>query len=317
MPKKSSSAPVKPLVDIALDGYRWTDLQNPTFAALDQLKRRHPSFQETDLRDCLPPFQRPKLIERDDYLFAVLLFPVYDRDTGIIKSTEIDFFVGRDFAVTSHAPELKIVADAASRAGRDAGFRSERLAGSPGRLLDMLLHDLVAYCFPMLTHLSADIDAIEAGLFKDADDGVIREILRVKTNIANFRKIMQGHSAVLRKLLERAPRFFEPGSLAGNYRDLADHLNEIWDALENYKDAIDALHESHISLVTYRTSRTSERLAALALVILPTTLMATIFSMRAENVPFLGHGKDFWLMLGVVLTVMFSTAALLKSKKWL
>ncbi|MEK9151918.1 MAG: hypothetical protein AAB692_00975, partial [Patescibacteria group bacterium] len=83
MAKKRPSASEKSMQDVALDGYRWTDVRNPTFASLDVLKRRHSFLHDTDLRDCLPPYQRPKLIERDGYLFAVLLFPVYDRQSGV------------------------------------------------------------------------------------------------------------------------------------------------------------------------------------------------------------------------------------------
>ncbi len=317
MAKKRPSASEKSMQDVALDGYRWTDVRNPTFASLDVLKRRHSFLHDTDLRDCLPPYQRPKLIERDGYLFAVLLFPVYDRQSGVIRSSEITFFIGPDFAVTSHASELRAVTDAASRASRETAFRVDKLNGSPARLLDTLLRDLLSGCFPMLAHVSTDIDAVEAAIFKDADEATVREVLRIKTNIANFRKIMQGHAVVLRKLLDRGPRLFDASVLSASYRDLSDHINEIWDALGSYKDSIDALHESQVSLVSFQTSRTTKHLTAIALVIFPTTLVATIFSMRAENIPFMGNPNDFWIMIGLLLTVMTGTAAAMKRKNLL
>ncbi|MEK9151826.1 MAG: CorA family divalent cation transporter, partial [Patescibacteria group bacterium] len=81
--------------------------------------------------------------------------------------------------------------------------------------------------------------------------------------------------------------------------------------------SIDALHESQVSLVSFQTSRTTKHLTAIALVIFPTTLVATIFSMRAENIPFMGNPNDFWIMIGLLLTVMTGTAAAMKRKNLL
>lgn len=312
--KKAAAPETAGLTTTSLEGLTWINIDAPSFASLDALKRRFPFFLDADLRECLPPFQRPKLVVRDRYAFMVLLFPVFDRKSRIIRNAEIDFFIGDEFIVTTHTPELHEIRELAANCGAKPGVCAELLGAGAGQTAVELVRLLVDSRFPMLTHLSNDVDDVEADIFRKYDEATIRELLRIKTNIVNFRKTMQGHQSVLRSLRDRV-FVSAAASLKLRLDETIEHSLEMWDAIVHYKDAIDALHESHVSLVNVRTSRTSETLTALALVIFPTTLMATIFSMRAENMPFVGEPLDFWVMLGMIFSVMALTVLGLKWKK--
>jgi Mg2+ and Co2+ transporter CorA len=64
----------------------WVNITKVSETALDDVKRRF-NLLDSDIRDCLPPLQRPKIVQRQNYIFMVLLFPVFDRETLEIDST--------------------------------------------------------------------------------------------------------------------------------------------------------------------------------------------------------------------------------------
>lgn len=295
----------------------WVDVNEPTEEALAELKRRYPFFLDIDLRDCLPPFQRPKLLVRDKYLFIVLLFPIFDRKLGTIHSAELDIFIGKDFVVTNHTGHMPVLQELVSGSQTGQNLCPTEMVNCPAHWLHSLLSRLLTSVFPMLTHLSNDINALETELFQETKAETVKEILRVKSNIVDFRRIMQGHKRVIEKFIQIGPKITEIKNLEVYFEDLVGHTKEIWDYLENDKDTIDAVYDSHTSLITHNTSLASQRLAALALIIFPTTLVAAIFAMAADNMPIKGHPYDFEIMLSLVLLTMFSTIALLKWKKWL
>jgi magnesium transporter len=180
-----------------------------------------------------------------------------------------------------------------------------------------ILHELLLAVFPLLTKLTNDILTSEKQIFDEFGKDTVRQILRIKSNIVQCRQAMQGHKMVIRKFVLRSKKLFEINSMSIYFEDLIGHTKEIWGHLENSRDTIDAIYDSHTSLVTHSTSKASQRLAALGLIMFPTTLTAAIFAMGADNLPIAGHPYDFAIMLALVLMTMFGTLGYLKWKKWL
>ncbi|MFH1046874.1 MAG: CorA family divalent cation transporter [Patescibacteria group bacterium] len=299
------------------DGITWINVSRPTLNTLKHLQKLYPFILDIDLQDCLPPFQRPKLLERDQYLFMVLLYPVYDRREKTVRPVEIDFFIGRDFVVTSHAEEMEPLIDLAQDCIKDERTCDLRLGNETPTMMFNLLHELLISVFPLLTRLTNDILLAERQIFDESGHDTVKQILRIKSNIVQCRQAMQGHKMVIRKFVQRSRKMFKMDDMAVYFEDLVGHTKEIWDYLENDKETIDAVYDSHTSLVTHSTSQASQRLAALALIIFPTTLVAAIFAMAADNMPIKGHPYDFEIMLAVVLMTMFGTLAYIKWKRWL
>jgi magnesium transporter len=247
----------------------------------------------------------------------VLLFPLYDEATGQISTAEADFFIGKDFVITSHVGPLPALDAMHADCTEDKDACILRNDGHPGKWLYSALHALVVECFPILTRVSQEIDKVETAVFGKFDEQTVRAILRIKSNIVDFRKVMQGHEAVVRKFLERSRKFFEVSDLTVLYEDILGHIKEIWDYLDNDKDTIDAIYDSHLSLVTFETNLATRKLTGLAFIIFPMTLVAAIFSMRAEGMPIVGSPHDFWIMLAFIFATMLGAVLFLRHKKWL
>jgi magnesium transporter len=295
----------------------WLDVTGPAPRALADLKKRYPFCLDIDLEDCRPPFQRPKLLERERYLFLVLLFPVYDRVAKRVRQYEVDFFIGKDFVVTVHAGTHESLIALAADCSGDENACILRSPDDALRLTHDIVHEIVVSCFPILTTISSALTDVEGKLFEEADGEVVREILSIRSDIVTFRKAMQGHVTSINRLLERGKKFFPAERLRSHFEDLTGHDREIAEFLDNYKDTVDALYDSHLSLVTYRTNKATKTLTALAFVIFPMTLVAAIFAMRAEHMPFVGQPGDFWIMLGIIFGTMLAIVLLLKQRKWL
>lgn len=314
---KAGPSSIHGLRTIERNGRLWMDLNAPNVTSLARLKERFPAFLDLDLRNCLPPYQRPKLLVRDEYLFMVLLFPVYDTTDKSVRPVEVDFFIGKDFIVSVHGSEIGDLVELSKTCTTDEIACRDVMGEDTGRMLHSILHRLLTSVFPLVTRVSNDIIHVEREVFEGADHDTIREILRIKGNIVQCRQAMQGHVAAIDKLVRHAGKFFDTEHVQTYYDDLHGHAQEIDDYLRNDKETIDAVYESHMSVVTYATNDATRKLAALALVLLPTSLVAAIFSMNSEHMPIQGNSLDFWIMLGIVALTMTGTIAYLRRKKWL
>jgi len=93
----------------------WLDLAHPSQADVDALRERFPYFHPLNPEDIRSPIERPKLDQDDDYIFAVMHFPLWDSRHELSRAAEVDFFVGRDYVVTVHNGALKPLANLVER----------------------------------------------------------------------------------------------------------------------------------------------------------------------------------------------------------
>ena len=291
--------------------FSWINVTNNGGKEIAYLRDKF-GFHDLDLKDCLPPLQRPKLVVRPDYLFVILLFPVFDRKTRVLHASEVDFFITDKSLVTVNTNELAPLREIFSRCQN----KKEKCA-NPADLLHEILHELLLSCFPMLVHISNDIDNVETKLRSEFEKGTITEILRIKTNIVNFRKAMQPHKQVIRSLVAEAPRFFPTQKMKIYFENLVSNTKEIWDLLDNYKDTIDALHETNASLIDFRINEIMKTLTIFSVIVFPLTLLAAIFGMNAPGMPFASHPFGFWIILGIMMLGALGLLWFFEKKKWL
>lgn len=309
--------PSKRIKETKTKSLRWIDISDPKKEEIKYLRENF-EFHELDLKACLPPNERPKVFTHPDYIFMILQFPVYDRKEREITASEIDFFITSDMIITVHEKRLNVMGELFKKCRDDKKFRQSKMGGNPAILLYEILNQLFYYCFPILNHISMDIDQIDATLFTEKSKEMVEEILTIKRNIINFRKAMQFHKTVIKKLIQKAPQFFSVAKLNIYFHNLIAYTKEIWDNLENYKESIDALHETNESLISFKTNEIIKTLTIFSVIVFPLTLLAAIFGMNTLNgMPFINHPYGFEIIIAIMLVLTIAMALFFKKKKWL
>ena len=97
--------------------------------------------------------------------------------------------------------------------------------------------------------------------------------------------------------LERTKQRYLQEELEIYFDDISDAAERIWDTLENYKEVIEALESTNESVLSHRLNDSFRILTAVSVVLLPLTLIASIFGM---NVPVPGEGQEF-AFLGILM----------------
>ncbi len=298
--------------------FTWHIIDKPSKKQNNWLNQNF-KFAKQDLTDCMPPLQRPKLIDRGDYLFMILLFPYYDRKNQQIEASEVDFFISMNQIILIHDNKLEPISDLQNECQQNAIAR-EMFLSDGSKLLYELLNRLLHYCFPMLNNINQDIDNIEDNVLNVHQKGmdVITEIMRIKKNIVNFRKIMQAHKSVISKLIKCSTKFYPPNYLHNYFNNLVNHTKDIWDFLENYKDTINAMHEAHESLLSHRLNQIIKTLTIFSVIVFPLTLLAGIFGMNTMNsMPFVDSPYDFWIVVSIMAVATTGMLIFFKYKKWM
>jgi magnesium transporter len=295
-------------------GLRWVNIERPT--PVDQAwLEEHFEFHPLDYEDVASRNQRPKIDEYPDYLFIVLHFPVFDKAVGRLNAGELDIFVGPDYLITLPNQPLQPVEYLFERCRTSEDVREALLSKGPGYLLYKIVDDAFDYCFPMLRKMGNKLDTIEGEIFEGRSEEVVRDISNVKQEIINFRKIIRPQRTVLRDL-ERTKQRYLAEDLEIYFDDIVDASERIWDMLENYKEVVEGLEDTNESVLSHRTNDVLRFLTSISVVVLPLTLVASIWGM---NVALPGEGSEvsFWVIVGAMVALLGAMLAFFRSRGWI
>lgn len=302
---------------IKFKNFQWINIIQAKSSEIEFLRENF-DFHPLDLEDCLSPAQRPKLDEYPHYLFMILTFPFYDLKSRSIIASELDFFIGPDYLVTLTDGRLTSLINLFRQCQVNDFLREKYLSGGVMQLVYELLNKLQIYCYPMLDHINNDIDKLEKAIFSGYEKKMVKKILIIKRNIVNFRKIMQAHKNVIKKLIGKSHKYFIPKESEIYFSNILEQTKEIWDILESHKETIDALHNTNESLISFRLNDIIKILTIISVTLMPITLIASIFGMNTEvSMPIINHPYGFWIILLIMLVVIGLLALYFKKKDWL
>jgi magnesium transporter len=309
--------PQAPRVEqIDAEGLRWVNIERPGATERAWLEE-HFEFHALDLEDVVSRNQRPKIDEYDEYLFIVLHFPVFDHSVGRLGAGELDLFVGPDFVVTVPNQPLQPVEYLFERCRQKEELREQLFSRGSGYLLYRVVDDSFDYCFPMLRKIGNKLDALEDQLFEERSEDIVRDISNAKQEIINFRKVIRPQRPVLRDLEKVKGRYLaEDLDLEIYFDDIVDAHERIWDLLENYKEVVEALEETNESVISHRVNDILRLLTAFSVIILPLTLIASIWGMNV-GVPGEGDTGAFWAVLGGMVALLVTMLAYFRRRGWL
>ena len=276
----------------------------------------HFEFHPLDLEDVMSRNQRPKLDEYPDYLFILLHFPIFDKQVGRLNAGELDMFVGPDYVITLPNQPLKPIEYLFERCRTNEEVREQYFSKGPGYLLYHIVDQAFDYCFPMLRKIGNKLEQLEEDIFSGRGEDVVRDISNVKQEIINFRKIIRPERTVLRDLERTKQRFLTDEELEFYFDDIVDASERIWDMLENYKEVVQALEETNEGVISHRLNDILLVLTSLSVVILPLTLIASIWGMNVR-VPGQGSTEAFWVIAGVMVVVLGGTLGYFRHRGWL
>jgi len=292
----------------------WVNIDGPTERETEYLAQNYP-FHPLDLDDCLSRIQRPKIDEYKDYLFLVFHFPVFNKEARVTTSSQLSVFISENYLVTLHKGELKPLVKLFKECQKDEESQRENLGRGSGYLLYRIVDRLVDYCLPILNRIVDKIEGVEDNIFSNGMRGTVKEISIVRRDIISFRRIIWPMRAVIGSLEPKIRRFTKM-DMAVYFGDMVDHVDKIWDALDEYKEVIEGLNDTHDSLATNRTNEVIRMLTIIATILLPITVVASIYGMNIP-LPFQNSSYSLLFVFFIMLTIISGMLYFFHRQHWI
>ncbi len=297
--------------------FLWVDLENPTPEETHFFLEEVFHFHPLSIEDCVADSPSPKVEEyspkEDDrftpYLFMVIHAVDYSRADGVFATSELNFFLGRNFLVTYHVQPLKSVANVAERSVRS----NVHIARAPDRLAYSLLDSIAENYKPALEELSLEIAEIEERVLREPTRETLNSILKVKKEVLHLRQIIGPQREVLARFAAGEFKLIR-GHLVPYYRDVYDGLFRIYELAQGYTDSLTGILQVYLNMSSNQTGEVIKLLTLITIITTPLMMIGTWYGMNFHNMPELPHG--YWVATGVMVCSTIATYWYFKRKKW-
>lgn len=265
------------------------------------------------IEDILNSNQRPKIEDYVDYVYLVMknIYSVEKKDK--LHTEQVNIIIGKNFIITFLE--------------KDGDFlRSlyEKLENEKSRLrksgIDFLAYSIIDIFvdnyFNVIENIGERIEYLEEKIVKNPSQSLLHKIHIIKKDMIFIRKAIWPLREVV-SLLERG-EIGNIGDVARVYfRDVYDHIIQIIDIIETYRDIISGMMDIYLSSISNRLNEVMKILTVISTIFIPLTFITGIYGMNFRFMPEIDYKYGYFLVIGAFIIVVIIMLFYFKRKKWL
>ncbi len=299
--------------------FLWVDLENPTAEESKFVLEDVFHFHPLSVEDCVMVSPSPKVEEyspKEGDMFAQYLFMVihavdYSRKDGVFATSELNFFLGKNFLVTYHDVPLRSIQHTEERCLKS----NVHVARAPDRVAHTLLDAIVENYKPALDELSLEIAEVEQQALQNPSKETLSRILQIKKEVLHLRQIIGPQREVLGRFARGEFKLIRP-HLVPYYRDVYDALFHISELAQNYTDSLTGILQVYLNMSSNQTGEVIKVLTLFTIITTPMMMVGTWYGMNFEHMPELQPKGAYWIIILITAVSTGSTYLYFKKKKW-
>jgi len=296
----------------------WLHIQGPvlpdTIRKLGKLFQLHPLAME----DIINTGQRPKIEEYDDLLFTVL--SMLGSENESTKAHQVSLCLGRNYVVSFHNGNKDPFDTLRTRLRKKSGRVRQQKADY---LFYCILDLVIDQGYPLLENLGETIEGIEEEILNlDYQQSTLGKVHAIRRELLLLRRNLWPHREVINRLL-RSENELVSNNTQIYIRDCYDHVIQILDLIENYRETAANLIDVYLSSANHRLSEIMRVLTMIATIFIPLTFVVGLYGMNFNHpespwaMPELRWYYGYPAVLGIMLIIVFTMLVYFRRKNWI
>lgn len=297
---------------------RWISVEGLSDMHIIQTLATKYNLHPLAVEDMLQHTQRSKVEayggDDSDYLARLFLVThVLHIREGQLQHEQVSIFLGHHTVMTFHEHQSAVWESIRHR----IQTKSSRLRKHDASFLAYCLMDaLIDNCFPILESFSNRAEELEVLILKNPRPDLISEIHQLRRDLLLMRWVIWPMREVV-SYLQRESHECISETTRIYLRDLYDHVIQIIDLIETYREITSDLTETHISAMSNRMNEIMKVLTLIGTIFIPLTFLAGVYGMNFRHFPELDKVwayPAFWMVCIITAGGMLM---LFRRRKWL
>ncbi len=301
----------------------WIDIRGYGDIAL--LEKILADFQihPLQMEDVISDYQRPKMDTEGTNLFFISRMITFLPD-HCLDDDQISIFTGSNYIITfqSDYEDCLDVLRARIRTGRGI-VRKRPVQYMAYAIMDVTIDNY----FPVLAQVGEYLEEMEEVLFGQPNKKLLTDILNMKREMLKVRRIAWSERDKLNEIL-RSDNHTIPDEIKIYFKDVYDHIVQVLDIVDNYREMMGNLTELYLSNVSNRMNEIMKVLTIISSIFIPLSFVAGVYGMNFSrenpdgsinylNMPELYHPYGYVILLTIMLLILIGQLYFFYRKGWL
>ncbi|SHK79069.1 magnesium transporter CorA family protein [Halomonas caseinilytica] len=296
----------------AADSRIWIDLQGESAAREHELLEAfgcHPMAIDDAQRDRHPP----KIEEFDDHTLILYRgISSFDDELDYVPQ-QMAFLLGERFLLSLHPGRAMSVDRLFEREG-------QRLLGrSPEYVALRIMYTSAGFYLESLLAFESQLSDLEDALTNDGSDALMRRVIAYRSRLVKMRRIFNYHVGITQELIgydyDHLPRTNEETLHAIN--DVHERFERLLSLTQMYYDICGDLVDGYLSLTSHQLNSTMRILTVITAIFVPLSFLAGLYGMNFAYMPELSFRYGYFIVIGVMLSLVAGMLYLFRRKRWL
>lgn len=292
---------------------KWLDVRGLHDVKLIGILGEHYGIHPLAMEDILDINQRPAFQEYDQGLFLNTKALRYDEVKKDVIIEQVAIWVKKGLVVSFQEDEddlfHPIIERLSNQGGRLRKRGSDYLAYA---LLDKIVDDY----YIVLDKFEEAIEDLETSLNQGAGINVKEQAHYLKRRLLLLRKIIiPMRESVHGLIVDESDIISESTNIY--LRDVHNHLTQVMETIETYRDMLMGLQDLYISELSFRMNNVMKVLTVISTIFIPLTFLVGVYGMNFHFMPELSWKYGYFLLWGVMISIAVALLVMFKRKNWL
>ncbi len=295
------------------DTVKWVNIEGLHDVSIVEKVGKEFKLHPLMLEDILNISQRPKMDDYEDYILVTLKMVYYNIKVKEIVTEQVSLVLVDNYVFSFQEFEGDVFDEVRKRL--QAGKGNIRKQGAD-YLVYALIDAIVDSYFFILEQVGDSSEEIEHQLMEDPKKEVLqgiynmkREMIYLSNSIWPLREVVGNLTRTDSIMIKENTRLY--------LRDVYDHIIQIIDIIESYRDIMTGMLDTYLSSISNKTNDVMKILTIFSAMFIPLTFLAGIYGMNFKYFPELELPwayPAFWVL---TLSIMALMLAYFRRKKWL
>jgi magnesium transporter len=266
-----------------------------------------------DLEDIANTTQRPRIEERDEYIFMVFKVLQLEQESREVNIEQVSLILGSNYVISFHETTPKVFGTLQNRIltgmGRVRKMKSDYLIFS---IIDIIIDQY----FTLIEDIGEIIEATEEELISSPGQSSQEAIYKLKRRLGYVKKSIWPAREVLNQL-QHSDHDLIHEETKMYFRNIYDHTIQIIETLESLRDLTSGMMDLYLSAVSLKMNEIMKVLTIFSAIFIPLTFFAGVYGMNFKYLPELEWKYGYYFFWGIMITLTLFMLAFFRRRKWL
>lgn len=273
---------------------------------------KHFGLHPLMLEDILNTHHLPKTEDYENHIFLTLKELSLTTKDNIIDKRQISFVLGNTYLISFEEQKSNIFQPIIERIQTKKG----KLRVMQNDYLFYALTDIIIDNYlKIVDDMDDDMELIEQELLEKKSKLILKKILHKRKQQLSLKKSVVPLLDEIRKFHHSESNLINPKTNI-YFQDLIDHLQQINQNLESFREMISNLTELYLANNDVQMNDVMKRLTVVSTIFIPLTFIVGLYGMNFRNIPELEWQNGYYITWGIMITITIVMIIYLKRRKW-